>query len=79
MNGRLPAYFGVEARAKFDEDSGEQDHDDTVLGVRPPLGMAYHPSGSRLDFFVEIVPALDVAPDTDFELDAGIGMRFYFR
>jgi hypothetical protein len=79
LDGRLPVYFGVGGRTKFEENSMRRDNDDTILGVRLPLGVAYHPSGPRLDFFVEIVPTLDFAPDTDFELDAGIGMRFYFR
>ena len=79
MGGRLPVYFGVGGRAKFEEDSGRRHNDDTIVGVRLPLGIAYIASGPPLDFFVEIVPTLDVAPDTDFELNAGIGMRFYFR
>jgi len=31
------------------------------------------------DVFVEVVPILDIVPDTEFEINAGIGARFYFR
>lgn len=81
--GRLPVYFGVGARVKFeDEDDhwrGHDDDDDVVVGVRIPFGISYILAKEPVDFFAEIVPILDVAPDTDFDLNAAIGARFYFR
>lgn len=79
IEGRLPFYFGVGGRVKFHDDSSAGDDGDTVVGVRLPLGINYLAAGPPLDFFFEIVPTMDLVPDTDFELNAGLGMRFYFR
>lgn len=77
--GRLPFYFGVGGRVKVHDDGGRGDDDDTIVGVRLPLGIDYLASGPPLDFFFEIVPTMDLVPDTDFDLNAGLGVRFYFR
>jgi hypothetical protein len=31
-----------------------------------------------LDFFFELVPILDLAPSTDFGMNAAIGIRYFF-
>jgi len=83
--GRLPIYFGVGARVKMEEDDDDhwKGHDnndeDLLIGVRIPFGISYILLKEPVDFFAEIVPILDVAPDTDFDLNAAIGARFYFR
>jgi hypothetical protein len=68
--GRLPIHFGVGARVKFEDES--------KLGVRVPVGLTYIFDGAPLDIFFEIVPILDLIPDTDFEANAAIGIRFFF-
>ena len=70
--GRLPLYAGVGARLVFREN-----HDDLV-GLRIPVGLAYLFAGAPFDAFVELVPVLDLAPDTDFDFEAAIGGRFWF-
>jgi len=70
--GRLPFYYGIGGRIRF-ADVGD-DH----IGVRVPLGLAYLFEGAPLDIFLEIVPILDLAPDTDFDLNGALGMRFFF-
>ncbi|BCS95673.1 hypothetical protein DSLASN_13050 [Desulfoluna limicola] len=70
--GQLPVYFGIGGRVKFD------DKDDNTFGVRVPIGIAYMPAGAPIDFFGEIVPVLDLIPDSDFDMNAAIGARFYF-
>jgi hypothetical protein len=32
-----------------------------------------------VDIFLELVPILDLAPETDFDLGGGIGARFWFN
>jgi hypothetical protein len=68
--GRLPIHFGVGARVKFEDDS--------KLGVRVPVGLTYIFDGAPLDIFFEIAPILDLIPDTEFEANAAIGIRFFF-
>jgi hypothetical protein len=78
--GRLPLYFGIGGRIKFkDENEGKgRNDDDTLVGIRVPLGISYLFAGAPVDLFGEIVPVLDIVPDTEFDLNAAIGARFYF-
>ena len=67
---KLLLYYGIGGRIKFEEDG--------KAGVRVPLGINYLSSGAPLDIFLEIVPLLDLAPSTEFDLNAAIGIRYFF-
>lgn len=69
--GKLPFYFGIGGRLKFSND--------VILGVRVPLGLAYIFSDEPIDIFLEIVPILDLLPQTDFTISAAIGGRYFFE
>ena len=68
--GSLPLYFGLGGRLRFG--------DNETLGVRFPLGAAYHLEDHPIEFFLEVVPILGLVPDTRFTGNSGLGMRFYF-
>ena len=68
--GSMPFYYGVGARLKLE--------DDPRLGVRGPLGLAYHFQDAPFDIFLEVVPMLDLIPDTEFEVDAALGARYFW-
>ena len=68
--GKLPLYYGIGGRIKFS--------DDARVSVRIPVGLDYMLEGAPLDLFLEIVPMLDLVPDTDFSLNAGLGIRYFF-
>jgi hypothetical protein len=68
--GELLPYYGIGGRIKFEDDS--------KVGVRFPLGIDYLFDRSPFDFFLEIVPILDLAPSTDFSLNGAIGFRYFF-
>ncbi|MFQ6003021.1 MAG: hypothetical protein ACE5KJ_04680 [Candidatus Zixiibacteriota bacterium] len=68
--GKLLLYYGIGGRIKFEEDS--------KVGLRIPLGINYLFARSPFDFFLEIVPILDLAPKTDFSLNGAIGIRYFF-
>ena len=70
-SGSIPLYVGVGGRIKFN------DNDDDV-GVRVPLGIDFILADAPIDFFLEVVPILDLVPDTDFEINAALGARFWF-
>lgn len=70
--GELPFYFGVGGRVKFRENA------DDDVGIRFPVGLAYEFADAPFDIFGEIVPILDLAPDTDFDLEGALGARFFF-
>ena len=72
--GRLPVYYGIGARVRFDEGEG-----DDRFGARFPVGLAYLFQGNRVDAFGEIVPTLELTPDTDLDIEGGIGLRYFFH
>lgn len=69
----MPLYFGVGGRFIFEE--GDQDD---VFGIRFPVGLDYLFTNYPFDIFAEIVPILDLTPDSDFDLEGAIGARFWF-
>lgn len=74
--GRLPVYYGIGGRIKLK--NKENGNDDDRIGVRVPLGLAYEFSSRKVDIFLEVVPVLDLAPETDASINAALGARYYF-
>ena len=68
----MPLYFGVGGRVVL------VDNSDDVVGIRFPVGLAYMFANYPFDIFFALVPILDIAPDTDFDLEGAIGARFWF-
>ena len=69
-SGLLPLYYGFGGRIIL--------KDETSLGFRAPLGISWLLSKTPLDLFVEIAGIIDIIPETDFDLNAGIGIRYVF-
>ena len=69
--GSLPLYYGIGGRLLFDN----QDK----VGIRFPLGIAYHFEHEPLEVFFEIVPILELMPATGLSGNGGVGIRYYFR
>lgn len=70
--GELPLYFGIGGRFKIRDDA------DDALGIRIPVGLDYLFEGSPIDIFFEVVPIVELTPETEFRLNAAIGARFFF-
>ena len=68
--GKLPLYYGLGAKVVL--------KNETVIGARVPVGLAYIFEDSPLDIFFEVVPGLDLTPSTDFAINGGVGIRYYF-
>jgi len=80
VDGKLPVYLGVGARLKFRDDEGRHhDDNDTVFGIRVPLGISYVFDGKPLDLFAEIAPILDLTPDVELNFSLAVGVRFYVK
>jgi len=80
-DGMPSIYYGVGGRVRFEDNDngrGKEKDDETRVGIRIPVGLSYLAGGAPIDIFVEIVPILEIAPDTDLNLDAAIGLRYYF-
>lgn len=67
----LPFYYGIGTRLRLGDD-------DAQFGIRIPLGLAFYLKNQPIELFGEIVPLVDIAPDTEFDLNGGVGARFYF-
>src|SRR5262245_11820038 len=74
--GKLPLYFGLGARVKFTDSNSDND---AKVGIRFPVGLDYLFASVPFDAFVEVVPILDVAPESDVTLNASIGFRYWFH
>jgi len=66
----LAIYYGLGGRIKLQQNSR--------MGVRLPFGVECAPKDLPITFFAELVPLLDLVPDTDFGLNAAIGIRYFF-
>ena len=69
--GRLPVYYGIGGRVRFDDD-------DVRIALRIPVGINYQFADAPVDLFFEIVPLLDLIPSTEFDFNGGIGVRYFF-
>lgn len=69
-NGKLPLYYGVGARVGIAKES--------ELGIRIPLGIAYHVETHPVEVFFEIVPVFNLIPGTAFDANGGFGVRYSF-
>ena len=63
-------YYGLGGRLKLQKSS--------KIGVRLPFGVEWTATGTPIAFFGELVPLLDLLPDTEFGLNAAIGIRYFF-
>jgi hypothetical protein len=70
--GLLPVIFGIGGRIVIREDAKD------VFGLRIPGGLSYEFAEGLFDVFLELVPILDLTPDTDFDLEGAIGVRIWF-
>ncbi len=77
---RFSVYYGIGARMRIqDITSGKVFDDDVDLGIRFPLGLDYRFIEAPLGVFVEIVPVLDVSPDSRLLWRSAFGVRYYFK
>lgn len=72
----LELYFGIGARIAIVEQGKHED--DLAIGPRAPVGISYTINNPNLMFFGELALILNLVPDTDVDLDAGIGVRYRF-
>jgi hypothetical protein len=69
-DGELPFYFGFGAKLGIGNNFR--------VGARLPVGLAYLFEDAPLDAFVEIVPVLQLINQIQFQMNGGIGIRFWF-
>jgi hypothetical protein len=67
---RLPLYYGIGARVKFEEHAR--------VGVRGPVGVSYRLENIPVDVFGEAGPVLDFTSGVRVGFTAAVGARFWF-
>ncbi|MDO9575046.1 MAG: DUF3996 domain-containing protein [bacterium] len=70
IKDNIPIYYGIGGKIKFAEKS--------EAGIRIPLGIDFLLTEAPLDIFFELVPLIGLVPATDFEVNGGIGIRYFF-
>ncbi|MBI4651928.1 DUF3996 domain-containing protein [Candidatus Desantisbacteria bacterium] len=75
MNKDIILYYGVGTGIKFITDKNA----DTKAGIRIPIGINYLFSIDPIEIFLEVVPILDLIPGSEFKMNAGFGVRYYFQ
>ena len=75
--GKPSYYYGV--GGFYQERDYRWRRDEDIFALRLPFGLSYLPSSVPLEGFIELVPVLEVSPDSDFGIDLGIGVRYLFR
>jgi hypothetical protein len=73
----LAFYYGLGGKVSF-IDENEPHDDDMMIGVRIPLGLMLPVHTAPIDVFLEIVPTLDLTPDTEFGVNGGLGAHIFF-
>ena len=67
--GSLALYYGLGARVLLANESR--------FGARIPLGLQYILPETRLSLFFEVAPTLNLMPETSFDVNGGIGIRYF--
>ncbi|HRH39631.1 MAG TPA: hypothetical protein PK760_14875 [Flavobacteriales bacterium] len=82
--GKLALYYGPGLRIRSWTGDRYWRHNEwhdggrTDIGVRFPVGLNYMFDGAPVDVFTELVPILDLAPETRLDFNAAIGVRYWF-
>ena len=69
----VPLYFGIGGRVKTGKNA------DARVGVRGVIGIGYFFKDAPVDLFLEVAPILDLTPETELQVNAGFGARFFFH
>ncbi len=82
LKGDLYWFAGIGGKYIYDLNRSDKNPDKYEgkygFGIRIPIGIRYYVVPA-LELFCEIVPGISVIPSTDFDGDAGIGIRYYFK
>jgi len=70
IKNNIPIYYGIGGKIKFAEKS--------EAGIRIPFGIDFMLTEAPIDIFFELVPLVGLVPATDFEVNGGIGIRYFF-
>ncbi len=70
-SGSLPIYVGIGGRVRLEDD-------DSRVGLRVAIGLEYILESNPFSFFFEVAPIVDFLPETEADVNGGIGVRYIF-
>ena len=70
-SGSLPIYVGIGGRVRLEDD-------DSRVGLRVAIGLEYILESNPFGFFFEVAPIIDFLPETEADVNGGIGIRYIF-
>ncbi|MCX8123367.1 MAG: DUF3996 domain-containing protein [Spirochaetes bacterium] len=75
----LAFYIGVGGGFhNWEKDKRDEHEEENRIDVRIPFGLEYTFTKVPIGIFLELVPALRIIPDIDFDIRGGLGARYYF-
>lgn len=69
---RLLLHYGCGIRLKTVVDGRDS------FGARGVAGISWIPTHTPFEFFIEVAPVFKLIPETDLDVDGGLGARYYF-
>jgi hypothetical protein len=69
---RFPLFYGPGINLEYYE------YDELLIGVRGDFGIAWLPRRAPMDVFLEVAPVVNLFPAAFFNVNVGLGTRFYF-
>lgn len=70
-------YLGGGAKVRIFTRDKDTDDSAVGLGLRIPVGVTFYPA-EKIELFLELAPGIALFPDTEGDLDGGIGIRYHF-
>lgn len=77
LPGKTLFYYGLGGRLRLREGDGDDGKD--KLGLRIPLGASWNPAAVPVDVFLEVVPVVDLVPDSEAAINAALGVRYWLK
>jgi len=71
----LPFYVGAGAKFVIENDNA---NNNSTFGMHFPIGIAWQSAEFPLEIAFELAPGIDLAPETEFDINGGVAFRFYF-
>ena len=69
-DSRTPLYYGIGLRIRTEGEAAG-------MGIRIPGGITHLFRNDPFEIFFELVPVFDLAPETELDVEVGLGARFY--
>lgn len=69
---RFPLHYGPGINLEYWE------YEEMLLGVRGNFGISWLPRRAPMDVFLDLAPIVNLFPEAFFDLNVGLGTRFYF-